>query len=132
MKLRFTPNSIRFRMNQTEVAKFAEAGEIRDWIKFPGRTGFRYGLQASKDLAATEIRFDNGHLTVTIPQVQATAWASHEREVGLYYDQELEGGGTLRIMIEKDFQCIDGPAEEVDPAGYPNPRAIAGCDVETK
>jgi hypothetical protein len=47
------------------------------------------------------------------------------REVGLYYDQESEGG-VLRLIIEKDFQCIDGPAEEIDPAGYPNPLAKIG------
>jgi hypothetical protein len=132
MKLRITPNSIRFRMNQIEVARFAEAGEIRERIMFPGRTAFSYGLQALKDSVPVHLRFDNCKLTVMVPQAQVKAWASREQEVGLYYGEEIEDGGTLRIMIEKDFQCVDGPPEEVDPAGYPNPRATAGCNVETK
>lgn len=134
MKLRFTPNSIRFRMNQTEVKKFAETGELMEKVEFPGRPSiaFRYGLRASSDPAPMAIRFDDGDLTVTIPQAQAKAWASRDEEVGLYYDEELEGGGTLRVTIEKDFQCVDGPPEDADPAGYPNPRATVGCSAEIK
>jgi hypothetical protein len=49
----------------------------------------------------------------------------------LYYDQESEGG-VLRLIIEKDFQCIDGPPEEIDPAGYPNPLAKAGHKTRDK
>jgi hypothetical protein len=62
---------------------------------------------------------------LTVPAVDARNWVSRD-EVGLYYDQKLHGGGSLRMMVEKDFQCIDGPPEEIDPAGYPNPLAPIG------
>ena len=47
MKLRFTPNSVRLRLNQTEVSKFALEGTLAERIEFPGSvpTAFVYKLQ---------------------------------------------------------------------------------------
>jgi len=127
MKLRFKPNSVRLRLNRDEVMKFAKAGEIAETIEFPGRAVFRYGLRVSSGAAAETARIENGELMLSVPAADAKAWAGRDGEIGLYYEQKLDGGGALRIMIEKDFQCIDGLAEEIDPAGYPNPLAATGC-----
>ena len=127
MKLRFKPNSVRLRLNRDEVMKFAKAGEIAETIEFPGRAVFRYGLRVSSGAAAETARIENGELMLSVPAADAKAWAGRDGEIGLYYEQKAEGGGSLRIMIEKDFQCIDGPAEEIDPAGYPNPLAATVC-----
>jgi len=86
----------------------------------------RYGLQVFSGPSPDAVRLENGELMLTIPAVDARAWATRDEEIGLYYDQKLAGGGSLRIMIEKDFQCIDGPPEEIDPAGYPNPLVTSG------
>jgi hypothetical protein len=129
MKLRLKSNSIRLRLNQTEVHSFLRTGELVERIQFPGSTPafLVYGVRTSREPAAMTARFEDGTIMVTIPETDAGAWANHDERVGLYYEQEGEGGGPLRIMIEKDFQCIDGPPEEVDPAGYPNPLAAAKC-----
>jgi hypothetical protein len=127
MKLRFKPNSVRLRLNRTEVAEFAKAGEIAETIEFPGRAVLRYGLRVSSGALPEAARMQNGEMMLSVTAADAKAWAGGEGEVGLYYEQKLDGGGSLRIMIEKDFQCIDGPADEIDPAGYPNPLATTGC-----
>ncbi len=36
MKLRFTPHSVRLRLNQLEVVKFALEGKLAEQIDFPG------------------------------------------------------------------------------------------------
>jgi uncharacterized protein DUF7009 len=126
MKLRVKPNSVRLRLNRTEVTKFANTGEIIETIRFPGLAVLRYGLRVFSGPSPDAVRLENGELMMTIPAVDARAWASRDEEIGLYYDQKLNGGGSLRIMIEKDFQCIDGPPEEIDPAGYANPLVTSG------
>jgi uncharacterized protein DUF7009 len=112
MKLRFKPNSVRLRLNRTEVNKFAKTGEITETIQFPGLAVLRYGLRVSGGPSPGAARFENCELMLTVPAADAKAWASRDEEIGLYYEQKLDGGGSLRIMIEKDFQCIDGPPEE--------------------
>jgi len=119
MKLRLKPNSVRLRLNRTEVTKFANTGEILETIQFPGLAVLRYGLRVLSGASPEAVRLENSELILTIPAVDARAWASRDEEIGLYYDQRLDGGGSLRIMIEKDFQCVDGPPEEIDPAGSP-------------
>jgi hypothetical protein len=133
MKLRCTPNSVRLRLNQKEVAQFVQAGELTERIEFPGLepTAFIYRLEFGSKPGSNGARFENGELTITVPGDQAQAWANRKDEVGLYYNHEFAGGRSLRVMIEKDFQCIEGPADEVDPVGYPNPLAKKGCKHDT-
>jgi len=134
MKLRCKPDSVRLRLNQKEVAQFVQAGELVERIEIPGSapTAFIYRLQFGGKPESNAVRFENGELTITVPGDQAHDWANRKDEVGLYYSHEVAGGRSLQVMIEKDYQCIDGPADEIDPAGYPNPLAKVGCKHNTK
>lgn len=69
MKLRLKPNSVRLRLNQTEVTKFVNVGELAERIEFPGPVPIvlLYGLRVSSDLLSGTAQFENGELTVTIP-----------------------------------------------------------------
>ena len=89
-------------------------------------------FNSATDLEAGSVRFENGELAVIVSQNRAKIWANAVQEVGLYLNLELAGGKTLRIAVEKDFQCIDGPPEERDLAGYPNPLAKLGCKTEKR
>jgi hypothetical protein len=131
MKLRLTSDSVRLRLNQTDVAQLAQSGGLSEKVEFPGRVTFTYGLRVSCESEQGTARFADGELIVNIPAAPAAAWMGSNKEVGLYYDQESEGG-VLRLIIEKDFQCIDGPPEEIDPAGYPNPLAKVGHKPSVK
>ena len=134
MKLRFTPDSVRIRLNQLEVAKFANSGQLSERVDFPGNipTAFVYSLRFGSEPGTGSAHFRDGELAVTIPQGQAKSWANAANEVGLYYTQGSQGGQTLRISVEKDFQCVDGPPEVRDPAAYPNPVAKVGCKTDSK
>lgn len=134
MKLRFTPSSVRIRLNQSEVAKFMNSGQLSERVEFPGptATAFVYSLRFAGELETGSAHIINGELQVMVPQGQAKSWANDAKEVGLYYTQGSQGGQTLRIAIEKDFQCVDGPPEDRDPAAYPNPVAKEGCRTGSK
>ena len=47
--------------------------------------------------------------------------------MGIEGAQPVGGGSTLKILVEKDFVCIDGPADENQDDAFPNPRG-ASCD----
>lgn len=131
MKLRFTPNSVRLRLNRIEVEKLESSGGLSERIEFPGTplTSFVYSLRLGSNSEDGSVRFRNQEFEVTVFQDRARAWAHTASEVGLYYNHELSGK-SLRIAIEKDFQCIDGPLEELDPAAYPHPETKNGCKAE--
>jgi len=134
MKLRLTPNSVRIRLNQSEVAKFTNAGELSERVEFPGPTptAFVYTLRFSSGPETGAAHFRDGEMALTVPQEEANLWANAANQVGLYYTQGSHGGQSLRISIEKDFQCVDGPPEERNPAAYPNPMVNAGCKTDSK
>lgn len=134
MKLRCKPNSIRLRLDQTEVAQFVQAGELVERLDIPGPepTAFIYRLQLGRTPGASAVRFENGELTITVPGDKAHEWANSKDEVGLYYSHEVAGGKSLRVMIEKDHQCEGGPADKGGPASYHDPLTKAGCKHDTR
>ena len=129
MKLRLMPDSVRLRLNRNEVAALARERKITATVLFPGAK-MCYSLRASPDCVAGA-RFENCELIITVPENQAYDWAHSHEQIGLYYEQECAKGQSLRIIVEKDFQCIDAPPEEIDDAAYPNPAAKTGCKADS-
>ncbi|MBV9404996.1 MAG: hypothetical protein JO211_06610 [Acidobacteriaceae bacterium] len=116
MKLRFRQNSLRLRVNRREVEGLAAGAILKEQIHFPGNVRFVYMLESSPD-RTPGASFENGVIRVRAPEQQLRRWAASE-EIGIYF--ELSGNGTsLRIAIEKDLECVDGPSEEQDPHAYP-------------
>jgi hypothetical protein len=116
LKLRIQGNSLRFRLARTEVACLHDNGQVEYSIGFPGGRKLRYSVTASRSAAAVSVNYDGDSLDVLLPAAVATAWAESD-------DITIEGSDSgLRILIEKDFQCIHKP-EDRDPDGYPNPLA---------
>ncbi len=117
MKLRMRQNSVRLRLTKSEVALFGETGYLEEAVVFPSGT-LRYVLQRSASAgntgadtrgdtgADTRADFVNGSLTVTVSQATAAVWTD-TAAVGIEANSE-----GLDILIEKDFQCAHGPADE--------------------
>ena len=119
MKLRIHGNSLRLRLNQSEVAQFSKTGFVEDSIQFAPGASFAYALESLSRLSAPQALYANGTLRVQVPGADATEWACSDR-VGISGDQPLDSGKRLAILVEKDFQCLHG-ADGRDPAAYPNP-----------
>jgi hypothetical protein len=127
MKLRLKNNSIRLRLTQSEVARFEETGKVEEAIEF-GATGedvFVYALAVS-DAASINARFKDGKLTVFVPESEARAWASTS-QIGLEHEQEIGQNKKLKILIEKDFACLDRRDGEDDADAFPHPREGKAC-----
>jgi len=119
MKLRFRKNSLRLRVNQREVKGLVSGAVLEEQIVFPGDSRICYILQSSS-AAVAEASFRQGVIRVVAPHQQVEEWANGE-SVGMYF--EFPANGTsLKIAIEKDLECVDGPPEEKDPEAFPRSR----------
>jgi hypothetical protein len=119
MKLRIHGNSLRLRLNQSEVAQFSKTGFVEDSIQFAPGASFSYTLESMSSISGPQAHYANGSLCIRVPGADATDWVRSDR-VGISGDQPLESGKRLSILIEKDFQCLHGD-EARDPDAYPNP-----------
>jgi hypothetical protein len=120
MKLRFHGNTLRLRLSQSDVARLAERGRVEEQVMFaPGQT-LDYVLETgvvgqseTDDLGAS---FEGGKIRVTLASAVAKRWVEG-RETGIE-----SSSGPLRVLVEKDFQCLHGDAER-DGDAFPNPLA---------
>jgi hypothetical protein len=116
MKLRFRGNSLRLRVNQREVEALASGDVLREAVEFPGNTELSYILKTN-GAAEPQALFAQGSIQIAAPRAMISDWASGD-EIGLYFTLATETE-PLKIAIEKDLVCIDGPADERDPNAFP-------------
>jgi Family of unknown function (DUF7009) len=131
MKLRLKGNSIRVRMDRKDLAELLGCGRTIDVVRFgpgPART-FTYEVKLGT-APRNQPRADyiGGHLVVTINRDDAEAWLTGDR-IGFDHRQLMDDGGAIRVIVEKDFACLDRPPgdEEEDAWAFPNPSSIAAC-----
>jgi hypothetical protein len=115
MKLRFRQNSLRLRVNQREVDELAAGIALQEDVSFPGNARMRYILEPYGQHTAAS--FEDGVIRVSAPGNDVKEWANSEA-IGMYFDLPANGS-LLRVAIEKDLQCVDGPPEERDPHAFP-------------
>ena len=127
MKLRIKGNSIRLRLSQSDVAEFAKTGKVEELTDFgESSQSFVYSITAETGAEKISARFENGRITVIVPQAAAERWPQSE-ETGLSGEQELSPGKTLRILIEKDFACLAPRAGEDESDNFPHPKSDIIC-----
>jgi hypothetical protein len=113
MKLRLHSDTLRLRLSQSEVARLGAGERVEDIVSFPGDRTLEYAIEPGAVLSAM---FDGRRVTVTVPAAQAKHWAENS-EVGI-----SGSDGPLKILIEKDFQCLHGP-EATNVGLFPNPES---------
>ena len=112
MKIRIKDNSVRFRLNQSEVALLGQTGLVSCTTEFTGHP-LVYTIQTSSDSELTVLFIENT-IVLKMPQEMVNEWVSTDR-VG--FDGQ---SGLVKILIEKDFVCIDNSVEDQSD-NYPNP-----------
>ncbi len=123
MKLRFRGNTLRLRVNQREVASLADGRSLEEAIAFPNDARFVYLFEPNAE-GERGAAFEHGRIRIQAPLQDVRAWAQGDA-VGLYFDLPAGATTLLRIAIEKDLECVDGPPEEYDP--YAFPRSAKNC-----
>ncbi|AMV36150.1 DUF7009 family protein [Planctomyces sp. SH-PL62] len=124
MKLRLKGNSIRVRLDRQDIQRLADDGRVEEALRFgPGRA-FAYAVEAGPaPRERPTADFDEGRLTIRLDRADVDSWIAGDR-VGFTHEQAVEGS-VVRILLEKDFACLERPAgEEADDRhAFPNPSA---------
>ena len=124
MKIRISGNSVRLRLSQSEVKTFLEKGAVSEQVRFGAgpESMFVYELRRS-GAAQVSASLTPNRISVLVPADLGNTWASAEQEIGIEHTIRFadSDGGTLRILIEKDFKCLADRAGEDESDNFPNP-----------
>lgn len=119
MKLRIRGNSIRIRLMQTEVQVLADTGVLSEEVAFPGGEVFTYRLGLAGKIGAD---MSGSTLSIHIPEQEAKDWINSD-VLSLDRFVALPSGEQLRILVEKDLQCLVERENEDESDAFPNPKA---------
>ena len=112
MKIRIKDNSIRLRLTQSEVNQLGEIGIVKCTTEFVNHP-FIYEIE-SAEIADLSAEFIENRILVRMPENLVDKWVSTDK-VG-YAGQS----GLVKILVEKDFVCIDNTDED-QTDNFPNP-----------
>ena len=122
MKLRIRGNSIRLRLSQGEVERFATEGKVEDSVEFaPGQRTFTYALESDGHRENVAAEYADDRLCVYVPARVASEWSTSE-QVGF---GSPEGAVGPRVMVEKDFACLTPRTGEDESDMFPHPQTAA-------
>ena len=127
MKLRIKGNSLRLRVSRSEMNRFSMGQTIQETIQFGPDPDARltYALEWNAAINQTTGKYDSHTITVQIPSELARSWVESDL-VGLSGSTDLGSAGTLEILVEKDFACLDqSDADNEDT--FPNSNIRVAC-----
>ena len=121
MKVRILANTLRLRLDRSEVDQIGAGSRVLGSTDFPGGETFRYSLEpAGADCTA---EFRDGVIRIVISVRAAAAWANDGAQVGIYETLALPTG-SLSLLIEKDFECLEPRGGENQSNRFANPKAL--------
>jgi hypothetical protein len=121
MKLRLLDDSIRLRLSRDEVIAADERGLVEGRTRFPDGSMFKFALETLRNSSNPSASFDSDRLVVKLPAPQISAWAKDDTAVSLHGELALSGGGQLKVLVEKDFECVSPRGDEDQSNLFRNP-----------
>ena len=123
--MRIRRNSIRLRLTQSEVAQVVEQGFVEETVEFGGENKLIYSIKTASDAEIVSARFDSNQLIVSVPRAEIERWAN-SNQVAVKAEQNVGNAEALRLLIEKDFACLE-PRGDEDADAFPNPAGNLKC-----
>ena len=124
MKLLMRNDSLRLRLTQTEVDRFAAAGVVEDAVGIGPTDDEGLVYRIRRDEGATTLSADllNNQIDIRIPAAEATEWTG-TKKVAIEAQKDIGNGRTLNILIEKDFARLKPRRSDDVVDKFPNPRS---------
>lgn len=131
MKLRIKGNSIRLRLGRSEVQRLAADGIIEESTLFGPSVNecFAYAIVSSPDVSCVTANCEDRRLLIRVPSEMIQQWSATD-QIGIRALQRTGNEDGLQILIEKDFECVDGPPGESQEDAFPNPQLESACRPE--
>lgn len=129
MKLRLTDDSIRFRVSPTEVSALVAGNKLGTLVRFGPLPDQHFSCTIEQSSSHPEVFaiYSQGTISVTLPQILINGWAGTDR-VAIEARQSVGDNAFLKILVEKDFQCLhprSNPDEGEDETDrFANPGAL--------
>ena len=121
MKIRIQGNSIRYRLKEPEVADFKKYGSITETIQLGEEAHQQLHFQLhTSDKNTITINFSSNITILEVPREMAHKWTETDL-VGFDAIIDIGRDKALKVLVEKDFKCLDGNESENEGA-YPNPK----------
>ncbi len=124
MKLRIRGNTLRLRLSRNEIDSVAQGKEVEESTCFPGGGKLQYVLRQTLS-DTTVVKTNDGDVScinVLVDENKAKQWAKSE-EVALFGAEPLVLG-SLELLIEKDFACLNPRDGGEDSDSFPNPATV--------
>jgi hypothetical protein len=127
MKIRIKGNSLRLRVSRSELARLLAGDCLEETIHFTPEAGarFTYALQQEPSAKSPTVQYTDSRVSVLLPADQAHVWGVTD-QVGIAEDISLGTIGSLALLIEKDFACLDRSNEDNQDT-FANPHAGVTC-----
>lgn len=124
MKLRVKGSSLRLRLTQGEVQRLEREGQVAEEVHFGGGAKLTYRLRTDMGSSNISASYGNNVIDILIPKQAALSW-SHTDQVTLSGSEPVTDG-ELRIVIEKDWNCLAPRSEEDESDNFPHPQMGSG------
>jgi hypothetical protein len=127
MKLRIKGNSLRLRISRSEADRLLQQERLEETIHFAPQADAKltYALEQASSVNELTVRYAQGEVTVLLPSALAHTWCSTDM-VGIAERVSLGTFGSLELLLEKDFACLDRNQEE-NLDTFENPHAGVVC-----
>jgi hypothetical protein len=119
MKIRIQGNSIRVRTSRGEAARLADGHAIEQQTMFSGEAKLVCSVTPVENAPAASVKFDGTTIAIELPLDEVTRWASSEK-VGIERDLRIDAENSLRLLVEKDFECLHSETDAAEDS-FPHP-----------
>ena len=123
MKIRIKGNSIRYRLDKVDVELLETVGKVESVTHIGA--GVLHFCVRSKEISDPVIKMEHSSIHLLIPAEKLSVWYAPD-QVGFELVLPNEDGSDIKLLIEKDFQCLTARDED-DSQAFENPNAGKNC-----
>ena len=124
MEIRWTNNSVRFRISPPELELLMSGEAVRTSLSLP--TGIVWQAAVVPAATKTGLRFSDNLLCLELSEPDVRRLAEPDRE-GVYFGGD--GAPSVRYFIEKDFPCAHPRSAESDEPAHETFAAPEGFEA---
>jgi hypothetical protein len=103
VKLRIHENSLRLRLNRSDVEQIRKTGMCSETLRLGTGSQLTYSLEASPECDVMRAEYVQDRIRVQMPLQVAQQWAASDQ---ISLAQKADEGAGPTLLIEKDFQHL--------------------------